>query len=131
MVPEEYEKHRAQWLHEDELINHRLGWLLTSQTILFAGYGVILQAQVQGKSPIEFGSPHSRIDNMLRMIAILGRLTSVLLLLSIFAAVLALRAIKRHGRELYPDNTAFYLGVISPLGLPLVFFVAWVFLLVQ
>jgi hypothetical protein len=33
---------RERWLHEDDLINHRLTWLLVAQTILFAGCAPLL-----------------------------------------------------------------------------------------
>ena len=34
---------RDRWWHEDNLINHRLNWLLTAQIALFAGYGWIIE----------------------------------------------------------------------------------------
>jgi len=39
-----------RWRHEDNLINHRLTWLLISQTILITGYASIICNPVGEKS---------------------------------------------------------------------------------
>jgi len=119
MTHDEYKDLREKWTHEDNLINHRLGWLLTSQTILFAGYGVLLQKQQ---------IPQERVSFMLTLIAGLGAVTSALLLLSVVAAIVALFALRKCNQKLNPDGIAFLLGIVTPIGLPLVFFVAWIVL---
>lgn len=40
---------RERWKHEDELIHQRMSWLLGTQSVLFAAYGLALQA-AQGAS---------------------------------------------------------------------------------
>jgi hypothetical protein len=34
---------REKWIHEDNLINHRLTWLLATQTLLLGAYGLLNQ----------------------------------------------------------------------------------------
>ena len=36
-----YNALREQWTHEDNLINHRLMWLILSQGLLFTAYGTL------------------------------------------------------------------------------------------
>lgn len=42
---------REKWTHEDDLINHRITWLFVSQTLLFAGYGLLLQVRSSNPTP--------------------------------------------------------------------------------
>ena len=65
---------------------------------------------------------------MLTLIAGLGAVTSALLLLSVVAAIVALFALRKCNQKLNPDGIAFLLGIVTPIGLPLVFFVAWIVL---
>jgi hypothetical protein len=134
MTQEAYNNFREQWTHEDKLINHRLGWLMNSQTILFAVYGVLLGAKVPGTSVPFDNNLLIQIPSMLKLIVKLGCITSLLLWLSVLAAVMALNALRKHAggqndpRPLNPGALSFYLGIISPLGLPLVFCAAWLYL---
>ena len=73
MVTKFYERERF----EHELINRRLTWLLTSQTILFAAYGVALP------------SGPNVADIFLKVTAISGTLIAGLILLGVLAAILA------------------------------------------
>ena len=36
-----YHALREQWTHEDNLVNHRLMWLILSQGLLFTAYGTL------------------------------------------------------------------------------------------
>lgn len=49
------EKIRELYVHEDELINHRMTWLGVTQTLLFAAYGVAIQ---------EKSEPHCATNNI-------------------------------------------------------------------
>lgn len=40
-----YRALREQWTHEDNLINHRLMWLILSQGLLFTAYGTLSTAK--------------------------------------------------------------------------------------
>lgn len=40
-----YRALREQWAHEDNLVNHRLMWLILSQGLLFTAFGTLSTAQ--------------------------------------------------------------------------------------
>jgi hypothetical protein len=41
-----YRALREQWTHEDNLVNHRLMWLILSQGLLFTAYGTLSSAKL-------------------------------------------------------------------------------------
>jgi len=43
---EMYRALREQWTHEDNLVNHRLMWLILSQGLLFTAYGTLTNAKL-------------------------------------------------------------------------------------
>jgi hypothetical protein len=102
----EYRKIREMWEHEDELVNHRLNWLLTSQTILFAGYAT-----------------QKEEVNIRKLIALLGGLTSFILLLSIIAAVWALFILRKRskGKDIYIGDGPLFLALLAHLDCHLFF----------
>lgn len=51
---EVYRALREQWTHEDNLINHRLMWLILSQGLLFTAYGTLTTAKLHW---LVFGFP--------------------------------------------------------------------------
>src|SRR5687767_12681110 len=65
---------------EDRLINNRLTWLLTSEALLFAGFGVILSSDKVGSE---------KIDKLTFTVFLVGLSLAVLTFVSILAAVIA------------------------------------------
>ncbi|MEY4752190.1 MAG: hypothetical protein RIQ60_4404 [Pseudomonadota bacterium] len=49
-----YRALREQWTHEDNLVNHRLMWLILSQGLLFTAYGTLTTAKLHW---LVFGFP--------------------------------------------------------------------------
>ena len=41
-----YRALREQWTHEDNLVNHRLMWLILSEGLLFTAYGTLSTAKL-------------------------------------------------------------------------------------
>src|SRR6202008_1480618 len=41
-----YRALREQWTHEDNLVNHRLMWLILSEGLLFTAYGTVSTAKL-------------------------------------------------------------------------------------
>lgn len=102
---------------EHELINRRVTWLLTSQTILFAAYGVALD-----KGATAF----------LKTVAITGAAVAVLVLFGVLASFTAKYCTWRdfrssgHATEPFWVRTWItYVGSIPEFTLPLVFATAW------
>src|SRR5215207_9741780 len=76
---EEYKVVRDKWVHEDNLTNHRLSWLLDSQALLFAAYGVFIAAPPQS-------AYSSKAQILVILIPILGAVVTLLAGISIVAA---------------------------------------------
>ena len=108
--------YRERWTHEDHLINHRLTWLLASQTLLFAAYGLLLQQSSQ---------PGSNLAPFLSTLATIGKAVSWLIAIGIFAALIAMLMIKRRSNQ--PDVSWFatILGWVCAFGLPILFILVW------
>lgn len=113
-----YDRVRSSWVHEDALINHRLTWLLASQSLLFAGYSVLL----------EICTATERIERLIWWIPLLGIVTSLLLLVSITAAIAAMWCLRReyHDLRLDVNRATTIAGFVAPISLPVVFVFAWV-----
>lgn len=110
---------------EHELINRRLTWLLSSQSILFAAYGVALFATEPGTSQA------AAADLFLRVTAITGTVIAILILIGIVAGILAKRTVWKDSKEKQFGVRTWitYLGLVPDILLPLVFAVAWIWIL--
>lgn len=113
MDRDEYSR-RMQFEHE--LIDRRLTWLLTSESILFAAFGFGLD-----KSPA-----------FLSVIAAVGLAISAAVFLGVTASLRAKYYIWRDFRVPPYENEPFwvrtpltYLGMIPDLSLPVIFAIAW------
>ncbi len=117
---------RERWKHEDELINHRLSWLLVSQTILFAGYGL-----VSGGSDGEGYTLSSEALRIGGMIPWLGLGTSLAILIGVGAAAWALWKLKKQypNERLDVSTPTTILGWTCAGSLPVLFVVAWIVLI--
>ena len=102
---------------EHELIGRRIGWLLTSQTILLAAYGFSL-----GKEMPQAAAPFFQ-----RLIPIVGLSVSVTVLFGVFAGVLA----KYHTWKDFEQTEwgirthVTYIGLVPDFALPVIFALVW------
>ncbi len=116
-----YERTFSRIVREDELINHRMVWLLTSQSILFGAYAL------QKPSPSQ-----SIIVQLIPWVALS---LCLLIYTSIIAAVLATYCFRKEFSKEFPHvhisgpPLTHLLGLVSPLLLPLVFIGVWVWIL--
>lgn len=69
-----YRALREQWTHEDNLVNHRLMWLILSEGLLFTAYGTLSTAKLHW---LVFGFPF------------FGMAVAAIIGVSIFAALAA------------------------------------------
>jgi hypothetical protein len=81
-----YKRYGAQLDKEDNLINNRVGWLLATQTILFAA--------------VKFGDGNAPPD-VLHAIKIVGFYSSIAILFSVFAACLSFVIYRRRLHKKY------------------------------
>jgi hypothetical protein len=123
-ISEKYNRYCRELDKEDKLLNDRVTWLLVSQSILFAA------VQLGGQGPG---------GNIVEIIARVGCALSVIIWLSVLAAVLSF--LRYHSQlkkccppandpdKAYPQvhrsRLNIILGFIAPFVLPIIFFLAW------
>lgn len=118
---------RRHVVHEDELINNRLNWLVFSQTFLFVAYGT---------------AESNKLWTLRSSIPLVGIAMNILTFLSIYGAVRAMRALREYWRDkkkehkivkdefppLQGKDKALGLGLFAPCFVPLAFLVCWFWL---
>jgi hypothetical protein len=138
---EEYSRYREKWVHEDHLINHRLNWLIMTQTILFAAYGLLIGVKV-GKSEPKLEDckclenlEMDKIENILNVLPAIGIAVSTLILLGIIGAVGVMYELRKSRTEQVENMDigvallTSILGQLTGLLLPIVFIIGWLLLL--
>ena len=121
--PGKYRDMRDKWVHEDNLINHRVTWLHYSQTLLFAVYGVLMTVTPP--------SEHlEKAKTILRWLPWFGILVTCLIFLAVAGAVIAqctiLADVKAESKP-YVRKWLTQLGYVPPLALHLLFIASWLF----
>ena len=122
----EYLVHQIE--REDGLVNTRLNWMLTTQGLLFAALALLA-----GKDT------NAEMREMLTLLLpLMGIVLSVISLLGVSGAEIAMKDLKKQWEDLgysnkvprpYGAPLAFRLGAIPRLCLPLLFLVAWSYIL--
>lgn len=116
---EMYRALREQWTHEDNLVNHRLMWLILSQGLLFTSYGTLTTAKLHW---LVLGFPF------------FGMTVAAVIGISIFAAFAAIREVNQRYDALglnallplAPSGRVDHLGKLAAQALPFVFGALWV-----
>src|SRR5437867_2064554 len=116
---------RRRLEHEDNLVNQRLSWILTSQAFLLSGYAILLNAPTNLRS-----ETHVRHYELLMwLIPSTGVATVLLLWLAIWGALVAMRDL-RSCAATHPGYDSSHiqgrpltrcLGLSAPLLIPAVF----------
>ncbi|HEY4068498.1 MAG TPA: hypothetical protein VGM74_16470 [Burkholderiaceae bacterium] len=121
MTPPSWDLYRAlrdQWTHEDNLVNHRLMWLILSEGLLFTAYGTLSTAKLHW---LVFGFPF------------FGMTVAGVIGVSIFAAIDATEEIRREYEaaglsalcSLTPSSRTSGRGKWAAQALPFVFGGLW------
>jgi hypothetical protein len=136
---ERYRLFRDRIEHEDNLVMQRLSWLMASQSFLFTAYAIVTNGLTT--SPATGGNIFvNHLATLARIIPVVALLNSLLILVSILAALKAIRELRCGYRkqsktlEIIPLQTsraARTLGLAAPVLLPLLFLAVWLFLLLQ
>ncbi len=114
-----YRALREQWTHEDNLINHRLMWLILAQGLLFTAFGTLSAGKARW---LIYGFP------------LFGMTVALVIGISIAAAQRACEEIQRRfdaaGLEqlcaLVPTGDTQERGMLAARALPFVFGALWV-----
>jgi hypothetical protein len=136
---ERYQVFRNRIEHEDNLILQRLSWLMASQSFLFTAYAIVTNG-MSASSMIAGNVFVNRLATLEQIIPIVALLNSLLIFISILAALKAIREL-RYGYQqhagtlemipLQTSRVARVSGLSAPVLLPLLFFAVWLFLLAQ
>lgn len=130
---EVYRVLRGEIEHEDQLINHRLSWLVSSQAFMLTAFAITLNAPVLFVNPV-----YARLNGILyTLLPWTGMVSALLLYPSILGAIIALRRLRRHAEGRIPDclppiHGSFLtvaLGHCGPLLIPWVFIITWLIML--
>lgn len=113
-----YRALREQWTHEDNLVNHRLMWLILSEGLLFTAYGTLSTAKLHW---LVFGFPF------------FGMAVAAIIGVSIFAALAATEEISEQYEaaglsalcSLTPSRRIGNRGKLAAQALPFVFGALW------
>ena len=121
-----YKQYRSELEHEDNLINNRVSWFLVAQTLLFAALAISLE-----NNKIALGV----------IVISVGFFSSVFILISVCAAIIAFFRWRNRLTRMKPEGTSedeypqlnrsssiMKFGFVAPVGLPVLFSMAWLFL---
>lgn len=118
---DEYKAIREKWIHEDNVINHRLSWLIVSQAMLLAAYGWSLTNE------------EVKTQKLLLLLPIFGMVFTLAIGASVFAAIIAqnhltqLRGVKKWPQPYSVDTYSpiNWPGRFAAMALPAFLFVVW------
>lgn len=136
---ERYHVFRNRIEHEDNLIVQRLSWLVASQSFLFTAYAIVTNGLATSPGKI-VNSFINHLSALVKIIPVVALLNSILIAASIIAALIAINQLRCGYRKqgatlgtlpLQTSRVARVLGLAAPVVLPLVFFVVWLYLLMQ
>lgn len=135
---ERYQLFRSRIEHEDNLIMQRLSWLMASQSFLFTAYAIVTNGLTNPAAP---GATLfvNHLRTLSRIIPVVALLNSLLILISILAALKAILHLRNEYRRqpiletiaLQTPPLTRVLGLAAPVLLPLLFLAVWLYLLMQ
>jgi len=137
MEPESYslDELRRRIEHEDNLLNQRVSWIVSSQAFLLTGYAILLNA------PIELRTAGHARDNtlLLKLIPITSIAITLLLWIAMLAGIAAMRAL-RLCAERHPSFAADHiqgaaatriLGLTPIALIPPAFLITWLLIILR
>jgi hypothetical protein len=137
---ERYQLFRGRIEHEDNLVMQRLSWLMASQSFLFTAYAIVTNALTNSMTNNRGMLFVGRLSALEDLIPIVSLMNSLLIFVSILAALKAIRELRREyrnqvgnleGLALQTSRMTRVLGFSAPVVLPLVFVMVWLFLLTR
>jgi hypothetical protein len=121
---------RSRIEHEDNLINQRVSWLVSSQSFLLTGFAIAANGPVQDPG-LPSGALRARLMSLLPWV---GIASAVLVIIAMIGGFMALAELRRLGKGAFPtERTPLivrtrvqFLGVSAPAVLPVVFLLTWI-----
>jgi hypothetical protein len=132
-----YRAIRDQIQHEDNLIVQRLAWLMAAQSFFFTGNAIIANGTPTPRNQLLA----KQQDLLFNIIPAVACLSDLLIYASVIAGILALHRLRHtYSQHVAPGDfipaiqgsgLTRWLGIASPLLLPVVFLTAWLWLWLQ
>ncbi len=117
---------REHWTHEDDLINHRVSWLILSQGLLFASYSIFIQLPAPQYT--------AKVQYLVKYLPLMGLGISLFFTYGIYAALSAMDDIKDRYQcsgfdeslaPLYPSKSRLFQGKLPARIMPFLFVILW------
>jgi hypothetical protein len=120
---------QARLAHEDDLVNQRVSWLVSSQSFLLTAYAITLNGLAADAS-----KPLAVVQRkLLNLLPVVGSVSVLLVCVALIGGLCAIAELRHFAATNYPKNRLFliskptpqFLGVSAPVLIPLVFLVIW------
>jgi hypothetical protein len=120
---------QARLSHEDDLVNQRVSWLVSSQSFLLTAYAITLNGLAADAS-----KPLAIVQRkLLDLLPIVGVACVLLVCVALVGGLWAISELRRFAATKFPKDRLFliskpttqFLGVSAPVLIPLVFLVIW------
>jgi hypothetical protein len=120
---------QARLAHEDDLVNQRVSWLVSSQSFLLTAYAITLNGLAADAS-----KPLAVVQRkLLNLLPVVGSVSVLLVCVALIGGLCAIAELRHFAATNYPKNRLFliskptpqFLGVSALVLIPLVFLVIW------
>jgi hypothetical protein len=124
---------QSRLAHEDDLINQRISWLMSSQSFLLTAYAITLNGLAG-----DIGRPEATVQRrLLELLPTTGIACVILVGIAVIGGMFALSELRRIAVEKFPSDRVDiicspriqFLGISAPILIPLVFLFIWVAIL--
>ena len=127
---EKLEALRRRIEHEDNLVNQRLSWLVAAQAFMLTAFAISLNAPPTSRLPA-YAAANSALIALLPYVAIA---CIVIIWLTLVGAIWSMKLLRDQAASLTLPNdlpvqskrTIRSLGLAAPIGIPIVFLILWV-----
>ena len=128
-MEQDYSLIQARLSHEDDLVNQRVSWLVSSQSFLLTAYAITLNGLAADASkPLAFVQ-----RKLLELLPIVGVACVLLVCVALVGGLCAISELRRFAATKYEKDRLFliskpttqFLGVSAPVLIPLAFLVIW------
>ena len=126
---------REEIRHQDNLVNARLSWLVSSQSFLLSGFAVSLNGSALSLSPV-----YAKLNAILATsLPVAGLVTVVASYLTIWAAIPRMAKIRHLAGSSHPSHLPSVqaeaclrrMGLAGPVLIPVVFLAVWLAIVVE
>jgi hypothetical protein len=131
---EKLEALRRRIEHEDNLVNQRLSWLVASQAFMLTAFAISLNAPLTSRLP-SYTAANSALIALLPYVAIA---CVVIILFTLAGAIWSMKTLRIQAAAItLPNDLPVQskrairgLGLAAPIGIPIVFLIFWVVVIV-